>query len=212
MLGIKRVEEFETVLLETENVQFLVVEINIELAVNAGETAMMQIVPHRLHDRCEADILEVVFYHHFQILVDREYRYRIQFRLYSVENGIAVMTVEGMLIEHIDILFMKFFDRNQQDRRIEIYAYLLVSPLQESTLLESLTQVGCHRNTTLYCIRFIDELMLSFTVNYRKAEGVSAHADGESCLLNVVTFYLHICYQLPALLLSVVKSPILSPG
>lgn len=89
---------------------------------------------------------------------------------------------------------------------------LLVSPLQESTLLESLTQVGCHRNTTLYSIRFIDELMLSFTVNYRKTEGVSAHADGESCLLNVVTFYLHICYQLPALLLSVVKSPILSPG
>ena len=129
MLGIERVEEFETVLLETENVQLLVVEINIELAVNAGETAMMQIVPHRLHDWCEADILEVVFYHHFQILVDREYRYRIQFRLHSVENGIAVMTVEGMLIEHIDILFMKFFDRNQQDRRIEIYAYLLVSPL-----------------------------------------------------------------------------------
>lgn len=105
--------------------------------MNAGETAMMQIVPHRLHDRCEADILEVVFYHHLQILVDREYRYRIQFRLHSVENGIAVMTVEGMLIEHIDILFMKFFDRNQQDRRIEIYAYLLVSPLQESTLLEA---------------------------------------------------------------------------
>ena len=43
MLGIERVEEFETVLLETENVQLLVVEINIELAVNAGETAMMQI-------------------------------------------------------------------------------------------------------------------------------------------------------------------------
>ena len=43
MLGIKRVEEFETVLLETENIQLLVVKINIELAVNAGETAMMQI-------------------------------------------------------------------------------------------------------------------------------------------------------------------------
>ncbi len=98
MLGIERVEEFETVLLETENVQLLVVEINIELAVNAGETAMMQIVPHRLHDRCEANILKVVFYHHLQILVDREYRYRIQFRLHSVENGIAVMAVEGMLI------------------------------------------------------------------------------------------------------------------
>ena len=27
-----------------------------------------------------------------------------------------------------------------------------------------------------------------------------------------IPFYLHICYQLPALLLSVVKSPILSPG
>ena len=49
MSRIERIEELEAVLVETEEVQLLVVEIGIELAVNARETALMQIVPHRLH-------------------------------------------------------------------------------------------------------------------------------------------------------------------
>ena len=182
MSRIERIEELEAVLVETEEVQLLVVEIGIELAVNARETALMQIVPHRLHDRSEAHIPEIIFHHHLEILVDREHSHYVESRLNTVEDGVGMMTGKGVLIEHAKVFFMEFLYRNQQDRRVDVDSHLLITTLQEIAFLESLTQVGCHGYAALHGIRLVNDLMLSFAVNYRKAECILAHSYREACL------------------------------
>ena len=182
MSRIERIEELEAVLVETEEIQLLVVEIGIELAMNARETALMQIMPHRLHDRSEAHIPEIILHYHLEILVDREHSHYVESRLDAVEDGVGMMTGKGVLIEHAKVFFMEFLYRNQQDRRVDVDSHLLITTLQEIAFLESLTQVGCHGYAALHGIRLVNDLMLSFAVNYRKAECVLAHSYREACL------------------------------
>ena len=192
MISLEGIVELESVFLETEDVHLLVVEIRIELVVDTREAALVQIVPHRLHDRSEAYILEVVFYHHLQILVDRENGHHIQIRLHPVEDGIAVAAREGMLIEHGEVFLVEFLDRYQQDRRIDIDTHLLIAALQEFAFAESLSEVGCYRYTAFHGVRFVYQLVLGFAIYNREAECILAHTDGESCLLcSFFTNYLH---------------------
>ena len=127
-------------------------------------------------------------------------------RLYPVQNGITIMPGEGMLIEHGEVFLMKFLDRYQQDRRIDIDTHLLIAALQQFAFAESLSEVGCNRYTAFHSVRFVYQLVLGFTIYNREAECILAHTDGESCLL------CSFSYQLLALSLSLVMSPIFNPG
>ena len=119
-------------------------EVGVELAMDAGETALVQIVPNRLHDRGEAHVLEIILHHHLQVLVDREYRHHIQVGLYLVQNHITIMPCEGMLIEHGEVFFVKLLDGYQQNRGVDIHAHFGVATLQQIALAECLAQVGSY--------------------------------------------------------------------
>ena len=150
MGGGKGVEELEAVLLKAEDVYLLVVEVGIQLAIHPRETALVEIVPNWLQEWGEAHILEVVFYDELEVFVDREDGNHVEGRLHSVEDGIGIMSREGMRIESLRILLMKRLYGNHKDWGIEKDTHLVVTPHQEVALLERLAQVGCERHATLH--------------------------------------------------------------
>lgn len=66
---VKAVGELEAVLLKTEHVDSLVVEIGVQLHSHAREAAPVQMIPHRSADMCEADVGEMVVNDQFQVFV-----------------------------------------------------------------------------------------------------------------------------------------------
>ena len=70
MTGLEAVAELKAVLLETENVELLVVEIAIELVAMTSKAALVEMMPYGCHRVDELYIVEMVFDGPLDILAD----------------------------------------------------------------------------------------------------------------------------------------------
>ena len=72
MTGLKRVAVLETVLLETEQVEVLTVEISVEFIARTCETALVKVMPYGGHRLDILHMVELIVKHTVQVFVDGE--------------------------------------------------------------------------------------------------------------------------------------------
>ena len=139
MCGGIGVEELEAVLVEAEDVEFVVVEIGEQLLLYAHEAALVQMVPYGLQHRSEAHVGKVVLHHRSQVFVEREECHGVELRLYSVHDDVALVLLEAVLIESIFLFLVELVDGDEQDRGVDEEACLSVTTQQQFAFLESLS-------------------------------------------------------------------------
>ena len=89
--GIEGVAEPEAVLLETEHLEAILVEIAVEFLAGAGETALVQMAPDGRDGRDEAHVLEMVIDDEPQVSVHGEDGHGIQVGQHVVEHGLLLL-------------------------------------------------------------------------------------------------------------------------
>ena len=118
---IIRVAELESVLLETEHLKSVLVEVSVEFLIRTGETALMQVTPDGRDGCDEPHVLKMVVNDESQVLVHREYRHRIQVRQHIVVHGIVLLTGEGVAVEGFYVFLVEVLHGYQQHFRVNGY-------------------------------------------------------------------------------------------
>ena len=114
MTGLKRVAELETVLLETEQVEVLAVEIAVELVAMSCETALVKMAPYGCHRLDILHMVELVIDDVVQVFVDGKEADGLQVRQHVMAHDALFMSSgEGMIEERLDIFLLKLLDRHQ---------------------------------------------------------------------------------------------------
>ena len=111
---VEGVAELETVFVEADNVEALVVKIAIEFATIACETALVEMIPDRRTRHHHLHITEVVVDYQLQILVDTKYRHSIQSWQDIVHHDIVGMAAESMVEEILTGGLVELLDRDEQ--------------------------------------------------------------------------------------------------
>ena len=191
---LEGVAELKPVLLETEDVEVLLVEIAIQLMARASIAALMQMTPHGRDGCDDLHILEMVVNHQSQVLVHRKHSYRIEVGQHVKAHRVLLLLGEGATVHLVDILLVKQFHRHHQHVGVEHHPHSGWWVQQQVGCLKRLAQVGCHRYAALDDIRFVDDVFLILR-HLRKRHRTAPYADGESLL--VACYFWHPrCYFL----------------
>ena len=132
---LETVGEAEAVLVEAEHVDKLVVEIGVEFAACACETAVEHVAPHGLHDVLEANIGKVVFDDEPQVLVDGEGHDGIQIGQHLMHERIVVVAAKGAVIEFAETCLVKFLNGHEQGRGLN--TKLSIRQVHKATILKT---------------------------------------------------------------------------
>ena len=110
------VAELETVLLEGEHLQLLLVEIAVEFVTIARVAALMQVTPNGSHRHDDLHGREVVINHELQVSVHGEHSHGIQVGQHIEEHAILLVAGESVVVEFFHLILIEHLDRHHQHR------------------------------------------------------------------------------------------------
>ena len=157
MGSIKRVAELKAVLLETEDMKLLAVEVAIQLVAMTSKATLMQLAPNRCKGMHKViGTRKTVLDNSIQILVDGEDANGLQVGQYVVQYYTLFLTRRVRIRkERFHVVLVELFDGYQQRRGIyhdknlgSILVYIVAC-------LECLAQIGRHRDTATNHVRTI---------------------------------------------------------
>ena len=158
MRGLKGVTELEAVLLETEYIEMLVVEISIELIAVTCKAALMQMVPYRHHSMDKLNVVEAVVDGPLYLLDDSEQAYRLQIGQHIVvHDAFSRLHWQGVVEDGFHILFLKLLDRHQYRWGVDQQLATADIGRQQFNALEGLSQVGRHRDAAPHDVGLEDD-------------------------------------------------------
>ena len=184
--GIEGIAEPETILLKREELQALLVEIGIELAVLTCEAALVQIAPQRLQHRHHPHIAEMIVEHQLQVFVHREDGHRMKVGQHIIGHFILLLTRKGMIVELLHHRLIEQLHRHQHHIGVDQHTNPRRTLQQQVAGLEGLAKVGSHRYAALHYKRLIYNIIAAVALGEHRY-GVAPDAHSQSLL--VVTHF-----------------------
>ncbi len=181
LLDLERIGELEAILLEREDLEAVLVEMTVKAAVVTREAVLVTTLPDGSHRHFEDYLLEMIGYHHAQVLVDRRDGYGMQVRELLGEHLLGSPVGERMGEESLRLLLFEQAGGNQKNIGIDPNQGLTGGIVEDIAGFESLTQVGCHRDTAIDDVRFYR--LNPAVVCSDKSEGVLTYMNGEARIL-----------------------------
>ena len=141
---IKGVAVLETVLGEAEHLQFLVVEIAVQLAARAYEAALVQVFPHGSHGTIHPHVGKMVVDNELKVLVDREECHGVELGQDVEHHPVGILLRERVAVESVGVWLAEHVDRHHEHGRIDHEHGPLEIHRWQLGGLECLAQVGRH--------------------------------------------------------------------
>ncbi len=178
--GVEAVGEAEPVLVESEDVELVVVEIGIELSAGADVAAAHHVSPDGLHDMGQPHVGEVVGHDELQVAVDGEGHDGVEVGQHLVVDGACLVAGEGVVVERGERVFVEFLQGHEQRGRVDDEQRALVAAVEQVGRAERLAQVGSGRDAALGQERLVERLVFSRRVGHGKCHRCFADADDQS--------------------------------
>ena len=175
-VGVEAVCKPETVLLETEYVDFLVVEVSVQLHPHPGEAAAVKVVPYRSAYVGEAYVAEVVVDDELKVLVYRVNGNGVERRQHDRHYRLALMPGYGVPVESLLMGLVELLNRYHQYRRVNQHHCPLPPVAQQVYFLERLPKVGSRRYAAPHGVRLIGYAVRVVCVEGRERQRVFPYA------------------------------------
>ncbi len=188
---LEGVSKLKSVLLETEDVQLLLVETAIELITVTSETALVEMMPDGRHRLDELHTFKTVIEYLVQILVDSKETDGIESRQHIVEYDafLFVLGRETVIEQRLNECLFELLDGYQNRWGIDKHLSLLdvgVGSHQVSTF-EGLAEIGRHRDTALHDVGLKAQWASGVAnIECREGERVSPYP-----YIDLLTFHFH---------------------